>query len=253
MYLRSISALAISLGLAVMGASAASAQSSPDAAWSGFYAGGGLGIASFDDLLEEEAAIVAGVPVSGGEPRDIAATLLAGYRHGIGSFVLGAEASALVGSGRFDDRTCRTLADAPCANAGIVGTIGPILRLSAIVGVAVSDRTLLLIGAGPSRTSAEVEFLHTAAFDGFDGYSFEQDIFPGTLSLDGRHLTIAIEHAAERGPSLRVGLTLDRFDVAQEMTYQTAVDLGSTRATSYTVEGLRLEAVSVAASLIWRF
>jgi hypothetical protein len=230
-----------------------------DSPWSGRHLGLGIGFGTQSVDLDRLEASVNGRPLSLGSRRVDAALATLGYREALGRVVLGAEVELQAGRRAITRHSGCVLGQA-CAGAGLLGRIGPILRLRATLGQEIMPGVMLSGGLGLSLADVAISHAFAQSASAQNGSavitSARSDFRVDDLAT-GAHVTIGVEHRVTARAALRLDLIHERLQIenARNVFIMTATVSGPSSAMAQIAQSgpFTLDTTSVRLSLLLRF
>ena len=230
-----------------------------DAVSSGAYLGLGLTHGSTDIAFDTLSLSVSGQPRESDTPDGVLPHALVGYRYGLGGWVLGAEAEVEVATRDLSpDLGCAPGLN--CAEAGVLGDLGPTVRLRLVAGRELATDTVLLGGVGlvAARVSSSRAYVTAgSAFDESSSFNRSSSPFEVDDLALGFTLGIGVEQHLSDRLSLRAEALYDRLHVETAssvylLSEQTSLQ-NTSRAEFLQRGNFKAERMSLRFSLLMRF
>lgn len=230
-----------------------------DSGWSGAYLGLGLVAGTQRVALDRLEARINGGAVSLSPPHFDAGLLLLGSRAALGGVVFGPELELQTGRSALS-RTDGCVLGQVCARAGLVGEVGPVVRLRARIGWDIAPGVLFSAGAGVSLADLAIR----------QGFAQAATAQPGSAVLNrasspfliedmvsGAHAVLGLERQIGPRMALRMDVMRERLWVPTEarLFIFTATATGASTAVARIeqVGGFALGTSSLRISLVMRF
>lgn len=227
--------------------------------WSGFYAGAGWSFGSSQEEIDSNYGTINGVSQDVGGAEVSFGNVLAGYLVDNGAFVYGGQVELFLGgSSNFGPSgTCGF--GSICVESGMVGSLDPTARISAIVGTEIQPGTLFFGSLGVVHAEATYRGIFGRSF--VTGASATATALLGTPQVEdllGLSIGVGVEHRINQNWSLRVG---GNYDFYREMDIVSAFGIGtgagdgtdSASTGSFVTDSIGFDNFSLNVNIIFRF
>lgn len=227
--------------------------------WIGRYVGLGLGTASQLVALDQLEAVVNATPVLLGSQRVEGTLITLGYRAPVGPVMRAAELELDTGRHAITAPSACTLGQS-CAGAGLVGRIGPVLRLRVTLGQVITPGVLVSAGLGLSRADLAISHAQAQAASAQNGSAVitsARSAFEVDGPAQGLHLSLGLEHRVSQGAGLRLDYLQERFwiDTERSVFLGTATSSGTSTSVAQIAQsgGFMLDKAALRLSLVFGF
>lgn len=230
-----------------------------DSPWSGPYLVLGLGLNTHRPALDRLEGAVDGRPVRLGQWGSDAGFVALGHGMARGRGYLGAEIEAEPGA-RPIASGAQCLLGRACAQAGLVGTMGPVYRLRMLVGHEIAPGVMAMIGIGPSlaRVQSSRVFVQSAsAASGAAALTRASSPFEVDDLARGIHASIGIVQGRAGRARFGLSVMVERVHVSTQSRVSLATTTLSGPSHAYAAltqrGGFDITTRAVRLSLVWRF